>query len=104
MEPFIISVFMALLLFGGYYAFVVQPRQRAFKRQYKVVSSMKVGEEVVTFGGLVGTVKRIDAEAGLVMLEIAPGVEVRVLAMGINQLFDSESIADNVERVSRSPR
>ena len=59
---------------------------------------MQVGEEVVTYGGLIGTIKKIDSDEGLVTLEVAPGMEVRVLAMGINQKFDPERIAENAQR------
>jgi preprotein translocase subunit YajC len=98
MQPFLISLFFILLLVGGYYSFVFLPRQRAFKRHYELVTSIEIGQEIVTIGGLVGTVRRIDPDQGLVTLEVAPGVEVRVLAMAINQPFDPESLADSARR------
>jgi preprotein translocase subunit YajC len=101
MEPFIISLFFIFLLIGGYYSFVVLPRQRAFKKHYEVVSSIKVGQEVVTSGGLIGTIKRIDAEAGIATVELAPGMEVRVLVMAINQEFDPEGLAESAQRAAR---
>ena len=101
MEPYIISLFFVLLVLGGYYSFVVLPRQRAFKKHYQLVSSVEVGQEVVTYGGLIGTVKRVDAEAGIVTVELAPGVEVRVLVMAINQEFDPEGLAESAQRAAR---
>ena len=101
MEPYIISLFFVLLVLGGYYSFVVLPRQRAFKKHCQLVSSVEVGQEVVTYGGLIGTVKRVDAEAGIVTVELAPGVDVRVLAMAINQQFDPEGIAESARRAAR---
>lgn len=98
MQPFLISLFFIFLLVGGYYSFVFLPRQRAYKRHYEVVTSIEVGQEVVTSGGLVGTIKRIDADDGLVTVELAPGVEVRVLAMAINQEFDAQGLADSAKR------
>lgn len=98
LQPVFISLFFILLLVGGYYSFVFLPRQRAFKRHYKLVTAIEVGQEVVTYGGVVGTIKRIDADAGLVTVEIAPGVEVRVLAMAINQQFDPEGLAESAQK------
>ena len=98
MEPFLISLFFILLLVGGYYSFVFLPRQRAYKRHYNLVTSIEVGQEIVTYGGLVGTIKRIDAEEGLVTVEVAPGVEVRVLAMAINQEFDPQGLSESAQR------
>ena len=101
MEPFLISLFFILLLVGGYYSFVFLPRQRAFKRHYNLVAAIEVGQEIVTYGGLVGTIKRIDADEGLVIVEVAPGVEVRVLAMAINQEFDPAGLTESAQRARK---
>jgi preprotein translocase subunit YajC len=98
MEPFLISLFFVLLIFGAYYSFFLLPRQRAFKRHFEVVTAIEVGQEIVTSGGLIGTIKRIDPDEGLVTVELAPGLEVRMLAMAINQQFDPESIAESAKR------
>ena len=101
MQSVVISLFFILLLIGGYYAFIVLPRQRAFRQHQKMVTSMEVGQEVVTYGGIVGTIKHIDAEQGLVTLEVAPDVELRLLTMAINRPFDPESIAESAQRAAR---
>jgi len=100
MEPFLISLFFALLIIGGYYSFFILPRQRAFRQHYKTVTSIEVGQEVVTSGGLIGTIKHIDAEQGVVTLELAPGVEIRILAVAVNRVFDAEGIADSARHAA----
>lgn len=101
MTPFLSSAVFILLLVGGYYSFFVLPRQRAYRKQYKLVSDMKVGDEVITMGGIVGKIKKMDTDTGLVTLEIAPGTEMRFVAMAINQKFDPDALADSAERAVR---
>ncbi len=101
MQFAIISLFFLLLFVAGYYSFVVLPRQRAFKQQYTLVTNMKVGDEVITYGGLVGSITKIDADTGLVTLELAKGVEVRVLAMAINQSYEPEALAETARKVNK---
>jgi preprotein translocase subunit YajC len=85
----------------GIYAFSVLPRQREFRQRQKLVSQLKPGTEVITYGGMVGTVRQVDAEAGMVTLEIAKGVEARFLAQAISSEYDAKAIGDSAKRASR---
>ncbi len=88
---------MALLM-AGYWSFFVFPRQREFTKRQKYVRSLGRGDEVVTFGGMVGRVVDIDGEAGLVYVEIADGVVIKCVAASIVGEFDPEEVAANANR------
>jgi len=66
----IILVLLVLL-----YVVVFLPRQRQVARQRAMQSALAVGDEVVTIGGMHGTVVGVEEDA--VRLELSPGVEVR---------------------------
>ena len=51
----------------------------------QLLESLKVGDEVMTAGGIFGTLKDIDEEDDTVTVEIAPGTEVRMLRRAISQ-------------------
>jgi preprotein translocase subunit YajC len=93
-----------LLILGMFviaiYSFSVLPRRRDFRQRQKLVSQLKPGTEVITYGGLVGTVRKVDAENGMITLEVAKGVELRFLAQAISSEFDAKAIADSAKRAS----
>jgi preprotein translocase subunit YajC len=66
------------------WAIVAWPQKRARQRQEQVVSELKVGEEVVTIGGLVGKLTYINQEEDMARLEIAKGVEIRLIPAAIS--------------------
>jgi preprotein translocase subunit YajC len=95
-DLFIIGLFIIVV-----YSFTVLPRQRDFKQRQKMVSQLKPGTEVITYGGLIGTVISIQPEKGLATLEIANGVQVRVISQAISAELDTEGLADSVKNATR---
>jgi len=85
----------------GIYVFSVLPRQREFRQRQKMVNELKPGTEVVTYGGLIGTVKQVDGEHGVVIVEIAKGIEARFLAQAITSQLDQGAIDESVKKASK---
>jgi preprotein translocase subunit YajC len=73
MNPFLL-VWIALLA-GVFYFMILRPRREAARRSLELSSSLDVGEEVVTIGGLYGTIVSIDDRE--VELDVADGVTLR---------------------------
>ena len=70
-----------LVLLVVLWLFMIRPRQRQMRRQEEMLSRIEVGDEIVTAGGLYGTVKRVDDDE--VRVEIAPELEVRIARRAI---------------------
>ena len=68
---FILLIVMAAV----FYLLLIRPQQRRQKQQRQLIESVEVGDEVMTIGGLYGTVNAIDDES--VTLEASAGVELR---------------------------
>jgi preprotein translocase subunit YajC len=66
-----ILVVLAIIWF-----FLIRPRQRQMRAQQQQTASLQVGDEIVTAGGLYGTVKAVENDE--LRLEVAPDVVVRV--------------------------
>jgi preprotein translocase subunit YajC len=64
-----------VLLFGFMYFVMIRPQQKRRREAQDMQNSLGPGDEIVTIGGLHGTV--VLAEADVVTLEIAPDVQVR---------------------------
>jgi preprotein translocase subunit YajC len=79
--------FLPFIVLGGlFYLLLIRPQQRRAKAQRALINAVEVGEEIVTTSGIYGTVTAIDDEEGVVDVEIAPGVEIRMLRAGIGRL------------------
>ncbi|MEM6281704.1 MAG: preprotein translocase subunit YajC [Chloroflexota bacterium] len=98
MQEFAFLLVIMLLIMGGYWSFFVYPRQREFKQRQNYVRQLALGDEVVTFGGVIGRIVDVDGEAGVVLVEVADGVVVRCIAASIVSAFDPEEIAHNARR------
>ena len=55
---------------------MIRPQNKKQKEIQKFRDELQVGNDVVTIGGIHGTVKRIDAERQVITLKVASGVEI----------------------------
>jgi preprotein translocase subunit YajC len=61
----------------------------------RMQQELAVGDDVVTTGGIYGTVTEIDDDYGIVTVEVAPDTEVRFARAAIAQrLVDDEEVED----------
>jgi preprotein translocase subunit YajC len=82
-----------LLGLGAYWAMVVFPKQRDFTKRQKYVRSLAAGDEVVTYGGIVGKVISIESDKGIALVEIADGIVVRLVTAALIQPYDPAEFA-----------
>jgi preprotein translocase subunit YajC len=72
-----ISVFVPLILmFGVFYFLLIRPQQKKTRQHQDMLKSLKVGDRVVTTGGLYGTI--VAGGDTTIKLEIADRVRVDV--------------------------
>ena len=74
-------VTMILLMVGMFaimYFFIMRPQQQRQKQIQEFRNQLKVGQEVITNGGIYGKITYIDPNNSIVNLEIATGVRIRV--------------------------
>lgn len=65
------------------WALLILPQQRRMRQHTAVISTLRVGDEVVTAGGVYGTVTSVDEET--LGVEVAPGIVLRVLRNAVSQ-------------------
>lgn len=71
-------ILMLVAMFAIMYFFMIRPQQKRQKEIRNFQNALQEGQQVVTGGGIYGTVKRIDLATGIVELEIAKGVVIKV--------------------------
>lgn len=86
-------IFLGFLI-AIFYFMLIRPQKRRVQQHRELVESTGVGDEVVTIGGMHGTVRSIDDET--VELEVAPGTNIRFVRTAIaRRLTDSEAISED---------
>ena len=97
MQEIIVLGVVLVLGLGAYWSLVIFPRQREFQKRQKYVSTLTPGDEMITFGGIIGRVISVEPDKGIASLEIADGVVVRVLAASLMQPYNPEELARSAE-------
>jgi preprotein translocase subunit YajC len=80
-----------------FYFLLIRPQQRRLRAQQALQASLQLGDDVVTVGGLLGTIRRFDGE--VVTLELSPGVEARVNRRAISGKLEAGGPAGSGEVV-----
>ncbi|MBR1890004.1 MAG: preprotein translocase subunit YajC [Alloprevotella sp.] len=67
---------MMAILFAIVYFFMIRPQNKRQKAIDEYRKALHVGSDVVTVGGLHGTVKRINEENNTLVVNVATGVDL----------------------------
>ena len=75
-----------ILIFVIFYFFLIRPQQKKVKEHKLMVSALKRGDEVVTSGGIVGTIERVLGDDKVDVL-ISDNVTIQVVQSTIQSLL-----------------
>lgn len=75
-----------VLIFAVFYLLLLRPQQQRMKAHKAKIGAVKKGDSVVTGGGLVGKVARVDDI--YVELELAPGMKVKAVKSTLSDVID----------------
>ena len=77
-------------IFIVFYFLLIRPQQKRAKETRAMLEALQKGDEVVTAGGLVGRIAKLNEQYAAV--EIAPNVEINVQRGAISQLLPKGTI------------
>ena len=80
-----------LLMILIFYFLLYRPQKRAHDARNKMLEALKVGNRVITLGGIYGTITKLSDE--IVTVKIADKVEVEVSRNAINGVVDEKNAA-----------
>lgn len=75
-----------ILIFAIMYFLLIRPQQKKMKEHKAMVEALRRGDQILTQGGIVGKVTKVQ-EDGLLEVEIAEGVKVKVMRHTIVQVM-----------------
>ena len=80
-----------ILIFVIFYFFLIRPQQKRVKEHKAMVQSLKRGDEIVTSGGIIGTIDRV-MEDDRIEVIIGENVKVQVIKTTITSLLKKEEV------------
>src|SRR5579883_2433039 len=81
----LMSILPLVLIFVVFYFLLIRPQQKKMKDHKAMLSALRRGDRVVTGGGILGTVIKVEGEDEAVV-EVAEGVRLRVLRSTIQSV------------------
>jgi preprotein translocase subunit YajC len=91
-------LFIIIIAFLLLYLLFVRPQKRRQTEQQQMISDLRVGDEVLTVGGIYGTIAQLDDDR--VTVEIAPKLEVQVsrrAIAGVTREPDEPEVEETAE-------
>lgn len=88
-------------IFVLFYFLMIRPQQKQMKAHRELIASVKRGDSVVLSSGMIGKVTRVENDEA--MVEVAQGVNVRVVKSMIAQIQNRTAVAANdTKKISKS--
>jgi preprotein translocase subunit YajC len=99
-EPGLANLIFLGFLIVIFYFMLIRPQRRRVEQHRRLISSIGVGDEIVTIGGIYGRVGRMGDED--IDLEVSPGTTIRIvksaIARRVTQDVDDEPAAEEEEQ------
>lgn len=83
-----------VVMFVIMYFLLFRPQAKKQKEMRKMLESLQSGDQVMTIGGIVGTIAGIDDKKQIVILKIADNVKIRVTRSAIARKLTGEESAE----------
>lgn len=76
------SIAYLAVMFLAFYVFLIRPQKKHKQERQRLLSELKVNSQVITAGGIYGTITRIKDDT--VWLKIADKVEIQILKSSVH--------------------
>ena len=86
----LVSLLPFALILGIFYVLILMPMQRRQKKVQEFQSSLKVGDKIVTTGGIYGQITRVNDKS--VQLQIADKVRIEIARASVGGYQGQEPI------------
>lgn len=87
---FLIQIAPLVLIFAVFYFLLIRPQQKKMKDHRAMVDALSKGDKVVTAGGLLGTIAKIEDDR-IASVEISENVKVKVVRSTITEVISENS-------------
>jgi len=88
-----------VLMLGVFYFLLIRPQQKKMKEHKAMVEALRRGDKVVTSSGMMGTVYKIDADTGVIQVEVAEDVVIKFVKSAITEVLSKPEPANNNKEI-----
>lgn len=74
-----------ILMIVAFYFIMIRPQTKRMKLHQQMISSLTKGDKVVTAGGIIGTVQKVNEDNDTFSIQIAKNVEIEIRRGTINE-------------------
>ena len=89
-QGLLIQLLPLILIFVVFYFLLIRPQQKRVKQHKEMVNSLKVGSLVVTSGGIVGKVVKLNDDI-FITVNISDNVDVKIKRDTIVELLENSN-------------
>jgi len=93
-------LFPLAAIFGLYYFLLHMPQKKRQQERLKMLEAMKRGDEVMTTGGILGTITGLTDK--VVTVEISPKVRIRVAKAHVTEVVTKTGADEGSEKKSKT--
>lgn len=105
-EPSAFAGLMPIVLIAVvFYFLIIRPQQKKYKSHVAMVNGIAKGDRIVTSGGMIGTVTKVEAESDTLQVEIADGVKVKIVRSTVASVLGepkADKANDNVKKDAKA--
>jgi preprotein translocase subunit YajC len=87
-----------ILIFAIFYFLIIRPQSKKMKDHKTMIDNIKVGDKVITNGGIFGLVKSIDQKENHLEIEISENVNVKILRGYVADIIKDEKNKTNKKK------
>lgn len=91
-----------LAIFAIFYFLIVRPQSKKMKEHQIMVNNLKIGNKVVTNGGIFGTVRAFDSKEDTIEIEISEGVTIKILKTYVATLVKKENSKEDKKELKKN--
>lgn len=73
-----------IVIFGAFYFLLIRPQQKKQKAHTELVAALKVGDEIMTAGGILGRITGVSEHYAVV--QIADNTEIKIQKSSVSQV------------------
>ena len=73
-----------IVIFGAFYFLLIRPQQKKQKAHTELVSALKVGDEVMTAGGILGKITGVSEHYAVI--QVSDSTEIKVQKASVSQV------------------
>ena len=89
----LISLMPLVLIFVVFYFLLIRPQQKKMKAHREMIGAIKRGDKVLTSGGIIGSVVKVEESEDVLLVEIAKDIRVRIARSTISDVLNKPQTA-----------